>query len=60
MITKKQLSATLKKMPEKFSIEDLIDKLILLDKIERAEKQSEDGETISETELEREIEKWFK
>jgi hypothetical protein len=60
MITKKQLSATIEKLPEKFSIEDLIDKLILLDKIERAEKQSEDGETISETELEREIEKWFK
>lgn len=60
MITKKLLSATLEKLPEKFSIEDLIEKLILLDKIERAEKQSEDGETISEKELEREIEKWFK
>jgi hypothetical protein len=60
MITKKQLSATLENLPEKFSIEDLIDKLILLDKIERAEKQSEEGVTISETELEKEIEKWFK
>ncbi|MFN5371160.1 MAG: hypothetical protein ACK5B6_06815 [Bacteroidia bacterium] len=34
-------------------------KLILLDKIERAEKESERGETITEAELEKEIEKWF-
>ena len=60
MITKKQLTVTLEKLPEEFSIEDLIDKLILLDKIERAEKESERGETISEAELENEIEKWFK
>jgi predicted transcriptional regulator len=38
----------------------LIDKLILLDKIERAEQESERGETITESELEKEIEKWFK
>lgn len=60
MITKKQLTVTLEKLPEEFSIEDLIDKLILLDKIEKAEKGSESGETISEAELEKEIEKWFK
>ena len=60
MITKKQLTVTLEKLPEEFSSEDLIDKLILLDKIERAEKESERGETISEIELEKEIEKWFK
>lgn len=60
MITKKQLTVTLEKLPEEFSIEDLIDKLILLDKIEKAEKESESGEKISEAELEKEIEKWFK
>jgi methyl coenzyme M reductase subunit C-like uncharacterized protein (methanogenesis marker protein 7) len=60
MITKKQLTVTLEKLPEEFSIEDLIDKLILLGKIERAEKESKRGETIAEAELEKEIEKWFK
>ena len=60
MITKKQLTVTLEKLPEKFSIEELIGKLILLDKIERAEKESENGKTISEAELEKEMEKWFK
>ena len=60
MITKKQLTVTLEKLPDEFSLEDLIDKLILLDKIERAEQESERGETITESELEKEIEKWFK
>jgi hypothetical protein len=38
MITRKQLTVTLEKLPEEFSVEDLMDKLLLLDKIERAEK----------------------
>ena len=36
------------------------DKLILLDKIERADTQSANGDVISEEELEKEMEKWFK
>ena len=47
MITKKHLNETIKK-------------LILLDKIERAEKESGRGETINEESLDRELEKWFK
>ncbi|MCF8318637.1 MAG: hypothetical protein K9I02_07795 [Haliscomenobacter sp.] len=60
MITKKHLKETIEKLPEEFSLEDLIDKLILLDKIERAEKESGRGETITEEALDRELEKWFK
>ena len=47
MLTKKHLKET-------------IEKLILLDKIERAEKESGRGETITEEALDRELEKWFK
>jgi hypothetical protein len=60
MITKKHLKETIEKLPEEFYLEDLIDKLILLDKIERAEKESGRGETITEEALDRELEKWFK
>jgi hypothetical protein len=59
MITKKHLKETIEKLPEEVSLEDLIDKLILLDKIERAEKESERGETITEDALDKELEKWF-
>jgi predicted transcriptional regulator len=59
MFTKKHLKETIVKLPEEFSLEDLINKLILLDKIERAEKESERGETITEEELDKELKKWF-
>jgi hypothetical protein len=60
MIIKKQLTLTLEQFPENFSLEELIDKLILLDKIERGNIQSEKNEVINEEELENEMQKWFK
>jgi hypothetical protein len=49
----------MEKLPEEFSLEDLIYKLILLVKIEKAEKQTEKGKTITEEGLDKELEKWF-
>lgn len=60
MLTKKQLKETAEQMPEVFSLEELLNKLILLDKIEKAERESAQNYVISESELEKEIEKWFK
>ena len=37
-----------------------MDKIILIDKIERGNDQSEKGETFSEEELDIELAKWFK
>jgi len=60
MLTKRQLKETLEQFPEEFTIDELIDKIIVLDKIERGNQQSERGETITEDELEKEMQKWFK
>ena len=60
MIIKKQLTLTLEQFPEQFSLEELIDKLILLDKIERGNIQSKNNEVINEEELENEMQKLFK
>jgi len=59
MITKAKLKKHIEKFPEVFSIDDLIEKLILIEKIENGETQSLNGEIISEVELESEINKWF-
>jgi len=59
MITKTKLKRQIKNLPEEFSIDELVEKLILIEKIENGEKQSLNGETISEVELESEINKWF-
>ena len=47
MITKSQLIQTIEDMPEKFSIDDFLDKILLLQKIEVGLNQSENGETLS-------------
>ena len=60
MITKTKLIETIDKFPETFSIDELIEKAILIDKIERGDEQSKKGNTISEDELEKEMQKWFK
>ncbi len=60
MITKTQLKETLEQFPEKFTLDELIDKIILLDKIERGNQQSENGEIIQEEALDKEMQKWFK
>ncbi len=60
MLTKTKLKEQIEKFPEKFSIDELIDRLILIEKIERGIKQSENGDVISDSELDKEIKKWFK
>jgi len=60
MITKKQLTLTLEQFPDEFTLEELIDKVILLDKIERGNQQSERNEVLNEEELENEMQKRFK
>ncbi len=59
MITKTKLKIQIESLPEEFSIDELVEKLILIEKVENGEKQSLNGETISEVELESEINKWF-
>ncbi|MCF6269850.1 MAG: hypothetical protein L3J41_09075 [Melioribacteraceae bacterium] len=59
MLTKIKLKEQIEKFPEEFSIDELIENLILIEKIEKGNKQSENGDVISEHEMENEIEKWF-
>jgi len=47
MLTKTKLKDQIEKFPEEFSLDELFDKLII---IEKGNMQSEKGEVISETE----------
>lgn len=60
MLTKAKVKETIDKFPDVFSIDELIERLIFLDKIERGNAQSESGNIISEEKLEQEMKKWFK
>lgn len=60
MITKAKLQQSLKNMPDSFSLDELVDRAILLDKIERGNQQSLNNDVLSEEDLEAEMKKWFK
>ena len=59
MITKAKLKEQIKNLPDEFSIDELVERLILVGKIEQGNNQSENGEVISESDLDDDIKKWF-
>jgi len=60
MLTKSKIMEAIENFPEEISIDDIIDKLILIEKTEKGIHQSENEAIISDAELEKEMEKWFK
>tara|TARA_R110002049_G_C8789519_1_gene531576 strand:- start:387 stop:569 length:183 start_codon:yes stop_codon:yes gene_type:complete len=60
MITKAKLKEQLESLPEQFSIDELVERMILIEKIENGKNQSENDEIVSETDLDKEINGWFK
>ena len=60
MLTKTNVIKTITRFPDNFSIDELVDKMILLDKIEKGIQDADNGKVISENELEKRIEEWSK
>jgi hypothetical protein len=58
MVTKDQVIKSLKDMPDQFSIDELMDKLILLQKIEMGLEQSEKGEVYSTQQAKEMLRQW--
>ena len=55
MITKDKAIEVIKSLPEEFSIEELMDRLILLNKIETGLRQADRGETFTTDQAKRVI-----
>ena len=60
MITKEKLQEHISKFPDKINIDELIDRLVFIDKLEKRIQASDKNEVISEEELEKDIQQWFK
>ncbi|HBE40546.1 MAG TPA: hypothetical protein DDW27_04960 [Bacteroidales bacterium] len=60
MITKEKLNKTIRSLPDSFTIDELIDRLIFIEKVEEGLKQSEEGKVISNEDVKRMIDKWSK
>lgn len=61
MISKEKLKEQIDKFPdENISIDELIERLLFIDKLEKRIQASENDETISQEELDKEMKEWFK
>ena len=49
---------TIKELPEEFELEDLIEKLIFVEKIEQGLKQLDEGKTVSHEKVKEITSKW--
>ncbi len=60
MLTKEKLKKTIHDLPESFTIDELIERLIFLEKIEEGIIQSEEGLVVSNEDVKQMIDKWSK
>ncbi len=51
---------TLKEMPDEFSADELIERILLLQKIDSGLQQVAEGKVLSEEQAEQKLEKWLK
>jgi len=58
MLTKTKVLELVDHMPDEFSADDLFAKVILMQKIEIAQKEIENGEGIDWEDLKKEMESW--
>jgi predicted transcriptional regulator len=60
MLTREKVINSIKDLPDSFTIDELIDRLIFIEKVEQGLKQSEEGKVIPHDEVGKIIEKWSK
>ena len=57
-MTKEQIIETVRQLPDDFQLEDVFGRLLLISRIEEGVRQSENGETVSETEARAYLSRW--
>lgn len=57
---KTTLAETLPDLPEEFSIDELIERLLLIEKVEKGRRQFDEGKILSSEEVQKRMEAWGK
>ena len=60
MLTKDKLRQSINKLPDSFTIDELIDRLMFIEKVEEGIEQSKEKKVLSNENVKRIIEKWSK
>ncbi len=58
MLTKNTVRQSIDNLPDSFTIDELIEQLIFVEKVEEGIKQSDEGKTISNDDVKNMVEKW--
>lgn len=59
-MTKTLVSEAVREMPDEFSIDDLVEKLILIQSFEEGRQQYQTGKVFTHHEVGQKLEKWLK
>lgn len=59
MISKNNLQRYIEDFPYELSIDELIDRLVFIDKLENRLKESENNEVMTDEDVKSEMKKWF-
>ena len=60
MLTREEVLKSINELPKEFTFEEILDRLLLLDKIEIGIEQSDAGNTISTEKAKESLSKWLK
>lgn len=60
MLLKEKVLKTIEDLPSKFSIDELMERLIILEKVETGLQQVTEGKTVSTEEARKRLDKWLK
>jgi len=60
MLTKDNVIKTIAKFPDNFTLDELVDKLIFMDKVEKGLEQSFANKVYSQEEAKKRLSKWLK
>jgi predicted transcriptional regulator len=60
MITKTQLKDTIDSLPENLTIDQVIDHLVFIEKVQKGLKDSEEGKVYNTSQAKEKLKKWLK
>lgn len=58
MLTKDKVQELINHMPDSFSVDDIVEKIILLQRVEIGKQQIKDGHSLTEEEMDKLIDSW--
>jgi predicted transcriptional regulator len=59
-MTKEKVLSVLNKFPQEFTLDELLERLIVIEKIDEGLQDVENGKLISHKDLKKEVKKWLK